>query len=136
MRLLLNDLEIKTKPPTFNQHWDGINGKTISKKIAIYGHSNFKKFKERIGFVHPKKSQALDELINNLHHERFNKEERESMIINLLKYNPPLTSLEISKQIRMTHIGTIDKLRGMWKRGLLTRKGKYNSKWRVQTQIN
>jgi intein/homing endonuclease len=132
IKILLNNIGIEGITITLNGYFNGKNGKTVSYKLRICGVQNFINFRKKVGFLHPKKSQFLDRMIDSSQHLKLSKEKRDTAIMRLLRKRPMLTSLEISKSIGMTHIGTIDKLRDMEKRSLLIRYGKYKSKWEVK----
>ena len=121
VKLLLNELGINGVTITKGMPYSGKNGNTIPKILRICGVTNFIKFKENIDFGHPRKKKLLDIMIKNTTVIKMNRNERNEMIINILKNNPMLNAHQIAKMTGMTHKGTLNKLNELESEELISR---------------
>ncbi len=71
----LNNLEIKTIKK--------VNKKRKMFRIFIYGKENLKRFKEKVGFLHPEKSEKLNQAIDNF--VDYNWDVNKNSIIKMMK---------------------------------------------------
>lgn len=121
IKLLLNELDINGVTVTKGMPYSGKNGNTIPKILRVCGVTNFIKFKENVDFVHPRKKKLLDAMIENTKIIKMNRNERNEMIINILKNNPMLNAHQIAKMTGMSHKGTLNKLNELESESLISR---------------
>ena len=121
LKSLLKEFKIKRVSITVSHFHEGTNGKTIAKHLSISGFFNFVNFQKNIDFAHPRKKKLLDTMIKNTKIIKMNRNERNEMIINILKNSPMLNAHQIAKMTGMSHKGTLNKLNELESEELISR---------------
>ena len=122
IKLLINSLNIKTRAVMVHHY-----GYKRDKVYLQIPKSEYKKFQQEIGFIHPEKAKKLGLAIRTQDREQRTRDPNyiEQEIINILDFKPSPT-MELANQLSFTYQGIIPHLNKMLKEGLIVKKGYCN----------